>query len=61
MQPITENVMKPGYYLIDEDGKYHGPIVADNPEHDTYNHPSILQKVQKWAKLLGQRWEYVSE
>jgi hypothetical protein len=44
------------YYLIDSDGKEYGPIVADNPEHDTFGDASILMKVTTWAARLGYTW-----
>ena len=57
--PIKDNIMKPGYYLIMANGQYHGPMVSDNPERDTYLDERILQKVQYWAKRLNLKWKFI--
>ena len=52
--------MKPGYYLIMDNGQYFGPIVNDNPERHTYLDGRIVRKVQYWSKRLKQPWTLVS-
>ena len=52
--------MKPGYYLIMDNGQYYGPIVNDNYQRDTYLDGRILKKVQYWAKRLNQKWKLIA-
>ena len=49
---------KSGFYLVDNQGKYFGPITNDNPKRDTYTDERIRRKVEFWGKRLNQEVVY---
>ncbi len=50
---------KPGFYLVDDQGKYFGPIVNDNHKRDTYTDKRIIRKVEFWGQRLDQQFTIV--